>query len=104
MTRARRQFTRRRDTCIPHLALRCSVTFCDCDIELDGLCVPHRRMAERQGLMLHKSRRRDPRALDFGRYWLTPRNDPTTTELTGSLDIIEDGLTGKWLDLGDDTP
>jgi len=29
-----------------------------------------RRMAERQGLVLQKSRRRDPRAVDFGRYWL----------------------------------
>ena len=29
-----------------------------------------RRMAERQGLRLAKSRRRDPRALDFGKYCL----------------------------------
>ena len=29
-----------------------------------------RRMAERQGLALHKSRRRDWRALDFGTYGL----------------------------------
>lgn len=29
-----------------------------------------RRMAQRQGLRLEKSRRRDPRALDFGGYWL----------------------------------
>jgi hypothetical protein len=29
-----------------------------------------RRVAERQGLKLHKSRRRDPRALDYGGYWL----------------------------------
>jgi hypothetical protein len=29
-----------------------------------------RRMAERQGLRLQKSRRRDPRALDFGTYRL----------------------------------
>ena len=27
-------------------------------------------MADRQGLYLRKSRRRDPRALDFGSYWL----------------------------------
>jgi hypothetical protein len=25
----------------------------------------------RQGLQLHRSRRRDPRALDYGAYWLT---------------------------------
>ena len=29
-----------------------------------------RRMAARQGLMLKKSRRRDPRALDYRKYWL----------------------------------
>jgi hypothetical protein len=29
-----------------------------------------RRMAERQGLQLTKSRRRDPRAVDYGVYWL----------------------------------
>lgn len=30
-----------------------------------------RRMAERQGLRYHASRRRDPRAIDYGRVWLT---------------------------------
>jgi hypothetical protein len=29
-----------------------------------------RRAAARQGLALEKSRRRDPRALDYGVYWL----------------------------------
>jgi hypothetical protein len=29
-----------------------------------------RRMADRQGLKLRKSGRRDPRAIDYGRYWL----------------------------------
>jgi hypothetical protein len=29
-----------------------------------------RRMAQRQGLMLSKSRRRDPRATDYGTYML----------------------------------
>lgn len=29
-----------------------------------------RRMADRQGLLLRKQRRRDPRALDYGRYML----------------------------------
>ncbi len=29
-----------------------------------------RRMAVRQGLALEKSRRRDPRARDYGMYWL----------------------------------
>lgn len=30
-----------------------------------------RRMAERQGLKVSRSRRRDPRALDYGGYMLT---------------------------------
>ena len=29
-----------------------------------------RRMAQRQGLELRKSRRRDPNAIDYSRYWL----------------------------------
>jgi hypothetical protein len=44
-----------------------------------------RRMAERQGLVLRKSRRRDPRALDFGTFGLYDANrnvlevgDPST--------------------------
>jgi hypothetical protein len=31
-----------------------------------------RRMAERQGYKFHKSRRRDPRATDYGTFTLTP--------------------------------
>jgi hypothetical protein len=31
-----------------------------------------RRMAERQGYEFHKSRRRDPRATDYGKYTLVP--------------------------------
>jgi hypothetical protein len=34
-----------------------------------------RRMAQRQGLMLQKTRRRDPRAIDYGSYLLI---DPRT--------------------------
>jgi hypothetical protein len=55
-----------------------------------------RRMADRQGLRLEKSRRRDPRAIDYGMYTLV---DPNTnaivagTEGTGrpnfSLDEVE---------------
>ena len=29
-----------------------------------------RRAADRQGMTLHRSRRRDPHALTYGRYWL----------------------------------
>ena len=34
-----------------------------------------RRMAERQGLELRKSARRDPRAIDYGTYMLSERGD-----------------------------
>ncbi|MFI6329880.1 hypothetical protein ACIBBG_16455 [Micromonospora chersina] len=55
-----------------------------------------RRMAERQGLKLLKSRRRDPRATDYGKYWLA--NVSTDTLETGehglTLDEIEAYLKG----------
>ena len=55
-----------------------------------------RRMATRQGLMLTKSRRRDPYALDYGNYWLV---DPSLNALVAggqfgmSLDDVEEWLT-----------
>lgn len=58
-----------------------------------------RRMAERQGLELQKSRRRDPRAYDYGTYQLI---DPyTNTIAVGdtnrgyglTLDEVEKALT-----------
>lgn len=58
-----------------------------------------RRVAERQGLALQKSRRRDPRALDYGLYWIV---DPNTSGVvagagpTGpcmNLDQVETWLT-----------
>jgi hypothetical protein len=57
-----------------------------------------RRMAQRQGLRLIKSRRRDPRALDYGTYWLADAY--TSLELTGGphgirLDEVETWLTGN---------
>lgn len=59
-----------------------------------------RRMAERQGLMMHKSRRRDPRAVDFGGYMLV--DVLTKGAVLGSgafpfqadLDDVEKYLTG----------
>jgi hypothetical protein len=59
-----------------------------------------RRMADRQGLQLVKSRRRDPRATDYGRYALI---DPfTNTIVVGAterfeftLDDVEDYLTAE---------
>lgn len=57
-----------------------------------------RRMAERQGYQLVKSRRRDPRAYDYGRYWIT---DPAIKVIVAghdrfgmSLDEAEVWLTG----------
>ena len=60
-----------------------------------------RRAAERQGLILSKSRRRDPRAQDYGTYGIA---DATTKSLiagnpaTGyglSLDGVEDFLVAR---------
>lgn len=61
-----------------------------------------RRMAERQGLALRKSPRRDPFALDYGRWWIVEANDdPLTAQVlvhgnapSGlSLDQVEAYLT-----------
>ncbi|SNR47854.1 hypothetical protein SAMN06265360_1073 [Haloechinothrix alba] len=54
-----------------------------------------RRAAQRQGYQLIKSSRRDPRAIDFGKWWLV---DPSTTALVftdewgASLEEIEEWL------------
>ncbi len=50
-----------------------------------------RRMADRQGLTLTKSRRRDPRALDYGKWTITSQTEPgwQVAELVGH----EHGLT-----------
>ena len=59
-----------------------------------------RRMADRQGLRLEKSRRRDPRALDFGTYMLVNAYRNTIAagdKRTGyglSLDEVERYLGG----------
>jgi hypothetical protein len=55
-----------------------------------------RRMAERQGLVLQKSRRRDPRALDYGVYRLIDVRRNVNVEPGGegmSLDEVEAWLT-----------
>lgn len=48
-----------------------------------------RRMAERQGLTLSRSRRRDPRALDFGKYWLRKGDQLVTAEDGIGMDEVE---------------
>lgn len=55
-----------------------------------------RRMADRQGLMLQKSRRRDPRAVDYGSYWLVDTYGNYLVaggEFGMSLDDVEEYLT-----------
>jgi hypothetical protein len=55
-----------------------------------------RRMADRQGLILRKSRRRDRRAWDFGSYWLmdADRNALVFPDVHGgSLEDMERYLT-----------
>lgn len=54
-----------------------------------------RRMAERQGLKLEKSRRRDPRAVDYGVYTIVDLK-ANTVACPGTLDLdeVESYLTG----------
>ena len=54
-----------------------------------------RRMAERQGLRLVKSRRRDSRALDYGDYWLMAGIDLVPNTRGKGLDHIERYLKGE---------
>ena len=50
-----------------------------------------RRMAERQGLRLERSRRRDPRAIGYGTYRLADPN--------GNVAVAADRLSGYGMDL-----
>lgn len=54
-----------------------------------------RRMAKRQGLHLHRSRRRDPRAVDYGLYFLVRSADIDREVPTAglTLDQVEQYLT-----------
>lgn len=61
-----------------------------------------RRMADRQGLQLVKSRRRDPRAIDYGRHMLIDSANDAVVAGTGAhgravftLDDVEAYLTGE---------
>ena len=59
-----------------------------------------RQMADRQGFRIEKSRRREPRAWDFGTYQLIA-NDTKGVVFSGgggTLDDVEDYLTdqGAW--------
>jgi hypothetical protein len=59
-----------------------------------------RRMAERQGFTLQRSRRRDPQSIDFGMYWLN--NDEINARIFPSGPGSETGVTldeiRQWLD------
>lgn len=50
-----------------------------------------RRVAERQGLAFSKSRRRDPRAVDYGHYYL--HRDGVQILDAANLDEVEEFLT-----------
>jgi hypothetical protein len=52
-----------------------------------------RRMAERQGLTITKSRRRDPRAIDYGHWWVSG-GGRRSVELT-DIDALERYLEGE---------
>lgn len=62
-----------------------------------------RRMADRQGLRLMKSRRRDPRALDFGTYWLVEplEHGPGLEPAPDILVFGSDGKSGERASLDD---
>jgi hypothetical protein len=53
-----------------------------------------RRVAARRGLVLRKTRRRDPGALDYGMYSLTALQGDTEICRSRSLDEIEEFLDG----------
>lgn len=55
-----------------------------------------RRMAERQGLRIEKSRRRDPLAIDYGRWAVFAGDDRRAGNLT--TEQVEEGLDrGEWV-------
>ena len=60
-----------------------------------------RHMAERRGMRLHRSRRRDPTALDYGRYMLRDTNTrvivagTSTGRARWTLDDVEAYLSGN---------
>lgn len=67
------------------------------DIEFKVLENRLRRAADRQGYQLVKSRRRDPRAVDYGRYWLIELNTRGATlggEWGTTLDDVAEYLWG----------
>lgn len=58
-----------------------------------------RRMAARQGLTLQRSRRRDPRAIDYGTYWLIETRTGAVA-LGDTLGVTLDEIETALLDTG----
>lgn len=52
-----------------------------------------RRMAERQGLELRKSRRRDPRAKDYGRWYIVDVDREIEAAEIGGYDVATESFT-----------
>ena len=54
-----------------------------------------RRIAKRRGFILKRSRRRDPQALDYGKYWLVDARHGGSVfadEWGVELEVVEDWL------------
>ena len=54
-----------------------------------------RRAARRQGLVLQKSRVRDPRALDYGKWLVLDARGMTVAREMASIDAVEAYLNGE---------
>ena len=54
-----------------------------------------RRAVERQGYRLSRSRRRDPRAVDYGRYYVTDPNTSALVAELSDLDAVEAWAKGE---------
>jgi hypothetical protein len=54
-----------------------------------------RRMAERQGLELRKSRRRDPRAMDYGRWYIVDVEREIEAAEIGGYDVATESYRAQ---------
>jgi hypothetical protein len=54
-----------------------------------------RRMAERQGLELRKSRRRDPRAKDYGRWYIVDLEREIEAAEIGGYDVATESYRAQ---------
>lgn len=63
-----------------------------------------RRAAQRQGLHLTRSSRRDPRALDYGHWWITDAITGALITPAGATDVARRGLSLDEVEAWLDTP